>query len=610
MKTGKFAYSEKNGTLESASEHLFGLARKLKNFVSSSETQFLAIGAWLRDFHGRAAKVSGLAVEAADTMLGRKAGGVIRKFELLLQEIEGFLGEIDLETGRNRSGLEKVQHLIGRLQFPLEDFHRVVKTLQILRLSAKVENSAFGREDMNVLAEGMDNLSLMIADKTAHASMEIGFLDRELAHVQRRLADHRSRQRGQVLEKLKHARRHLSELLERRRRIASEADELGNRSADISRQIGNVVTSMQFHDITRQQVEHVCHTLERLGEDIDHGPVFHSGQDAEFEKEAIGEVCELQAAQLEHAQKELAGAVQKIIKSLEELAGNITATARGTLAIAGAANRGKRSFFSGMEPAIGSIASVLAEMVDQDRESSKVISSTVSRVAEMTGLVAEFGLVGSEMKVVAANAGIRAAHAGDGGLALGVIAKAIQQLAGELLVWTGTLAADFTAISSAARSLNNEEDGAQVNKSLKAQEIMNQGTELLKILEEINDECIALLEEMEKGSLKLAEDIAIALSSIAVHHECQEMISSVCDGLQGWFAGDRSISGERITSKDSVFAREIISRYSMQSERRVHERKTALIIGERSGVGDFDSDLPWGPGENDQSELGANVELF
>lgn len=609
MKTGNFAYSEKNGTLESASEHLCGLARNLKDFVSSSETQFLAIGARLRDFHGRAAKVSGLAVEAAETILGRKAGGVIRKFELLLQEIEGFLGEMDLETGRNRSGLEKVRHLIGRLQFPLEDFHRLVKTLQILRLSAKVENCAFGLEDMNVLAEGMDNLSQMIADKTAHASMEIGFLDRELAHAQSSLADHRSRQCGQVLEKLEHARRHLFELLERRRRIASEADELGGRSADISRQIGNIVASMQFHDITRQQVEHVCQTLERLGEDIEHRPVFHPGRDAEFE--AIGEVCELQAAQLEHARKELAGAVRKIIKSLEELAGNITATARGTLAVAGAANRGKRSFFSGMEPAIGSIASVLAEMADQDRESSKAISSTVSRMTDMAGLVAEFELVGSEMKVVAANAGIRAAHAGDGGVALGVIAKAIQQLAGELLVWTGRLAADFTAISSAARSLNNEGDGAQVNRSLKAREIMNQGTELLKILEDMNDECIALLEEMEKGSVKLAEDIAIALSSITVHHECRETIASVCDGLQGWFGGSRSLSGNRIKSKDSVFAREMISRYSMQSERRIHERKTALIMGERSGAGRFDSDLPWEPSENyDQSELGANVELF
>ncbi len=37
----------------------------------------------------------------------------------------------------------------------------------------------------------------------------------------------------------------------------------------IAREIGNIVVSMQFQDITRQRIEHVIEPLERLKEELD-----------------------------------------------------------------------------------------------------------------------------------------------------------------------------------------------------------------------------------------------------------------------------------------------------------------------------------------------------
>ena len=151
----------------------------------------------------------------------------------------------------------------------------------------------------------------------------------------------------------------LESLLERHALSAAGAGQISTRYEAVSQRIGGIVSSMQFHDITRQRIEHVQQALAGLD------PHERSAGNAEPHKDGgfsfggrrlrpkgpgehlrlVGDVSNLQIAQLHYAREELVSAVNNILENLSALADLVSEMARETFKMAGAADE-DRTFVS------------------------------------------------------------------------------------------------------------------------------------------------------------------------------------------------------------------------------------------------------------------------
>src|SRR6185369_16231021 len=131
---------------------------------------------------------------------------------------------------------------------------------------------------------------------------------------------------------LKSTANNLEELVSVNERFTRFGAQVFSISGEVSGNLSEVVTSMQSHDITRQQLEHIVEALERLAADL--RVVGDAGQDEEQRRNLIietGDVCELQSAQLRHASSEFYGAACSIVDNLRDVARKQALMAEETL---------------------------------------------------------------------------------------------------------------------------------------------------------------------------------------------------------------------------------------------------------------------------------------
>ena len=114
--------------------------------------------------------------------------------------------------------------------------------------------------------------------------------------------------------------------LERKHSTASgTARHIESGTREIASTIGDIVMSLQFHDITRQQIEHV---KEALGTVISR--IREEGHAMSEKALFVREVCSLQAAQLSQSRDELTDAVHKIIRNLHDISRSVNDILRET----------------------------------------------------------------------------------------------------------------------------------------------------------------------------------------------------------------------------------------------------------------------------------------
>ena len=584
--------------------------QELATFAGRTEGQFLSLGKALRDFHSRAGEVSTLAAEVTALMMGSQSTGSVSDLENLLQRMSVHLDDVETASDGNEGALLTVRQALETVFEPLEAYGKIVRNLQLLSFSTRVESPASREpESFHVLAADLKRLSGTIGSKVDEIVSRIERLDTLTQDAASRLTQLRERQAVEVHRHLDQARTNLFDLHRKHRVDSDRASFLSARSSDISTGIGEIVASIQFHDITRQQIEHALMALQDLAREVASGTDLHQGLPwARFGVE-IAEVSGLQAEQLRHSRDELMRAGEQIVSSLENLARGVTTMGRETRTMAGVTGKEGASFLSEMEPVIETIAGVLREYQGAGEESTAAVSAVVQEIAEMSGLVEEIENIGSEMKIVALNAGIKAAHVGEQGAALGVIAGAIQSLAAEALEHTRTLAQAFQEIRLSSGQLGQDHEKV-TSRDFQLGTFADEARDLLDSLRRGDGTLIELLGRLDERSRLLADDLKDCAASLTVHHVGGEILDQVCTRLDNLARRGKkwTNAGPRLVDRDLLGAQR--ERYTMNSEREVHRRRQqrqnappGWTETARPAAKKTSSSVP-------NTDLGDNVELF
>lgn len=564
-------------------------AAQLAVVSGTTEHEFLDIGGRLQDFYQRGIAISGLASEMVGEVAGDHVTGAMDGLGEMLDIMGHYVDRAQKEIDGSAETLREILRLLENVADPLSGFKKVNKVLRMLGISTKIESARLGQSaaGFDTLASDVGALSVQVNDKAAIILKRKDELARAIEQTLSGVLHSGARQHDQVIEILDRTRSSLQALTEINTRCASSVAAVSAVSDEVYRSIGDVVMSMQAHDIVRQQIEHVEESLAEVRQGL---AVGSAGADA------AACICELQIAQLRHASSELDTAVRTIIDSLREVARKQSGLSAQTSSMAGVADQAGGSFFTGMEKDISVVSDALLESSKVNRALCVAMGTVAETVGEIAAFVGDIEKIGEEIKLIALNAQIKSAYTGDEGAALGVLAEAIQRLSIDAIDHTGAVSATLQAIIAVTDSLN---EGVCVETSGLESEVrgmVDRLSGLLHTLRQVNDTLQRSLRKMDDAVSLLSSDIEQVTSGITVHRQVAQVLEAAIQGLAGVVAEARIMAPASATAGN---LEQLAQRYTMQSERRIHES-----LGGGPAAGGH------APAPAYDDDLGGNVELF
>ncbi len=582
-------------------ERLERLTGALRRLPAMTEEKFLLVGERLREISSGLKTITENAAEAGRIMSGEEALRAGIELEALFREMEHYFLAANRTAEQAGLSLSGIMQELAQLQKLMVGLKDQVGNLRMLKLLTNIQSATLAArgEGFSNVAADIGNLSLNVQKRTTTIIAKTKALHVDLNRAIGMLSAFAVRQRhlgGMVIAAM---RKDIAALEAMNSKCAAKASDASRESAAIFRQVNNLVVALQFQDITRQQMEHAGEALagvrRRLG---------YAGQGAEPAE--VLSACALQSVQLGHTAEELNAAVGDITGSLQSIADRSGDFAAGIHGLFVTAEEIGGASISDMDKGLEAMSTAFAENLVTNRNLTATMLSVSEAMAEITAFAADIDYIGSEIRLIALNAIIKAAHAGREGAAFGVIAETIKRQSVDICSQSAAVVAIIEAIGGHISDLHltigdnaegsgSVETGAGIHRDKLSQTFVT--------LKQFSGNVRQLLEKTDQVSTALLQCIAETLAAL----DCREINTllgrEVVAELERLVreitpAGGRIISAAGLESHAAS--------YTMGSERRVHQQfADSLSRSDWATAGGS----PVMPAPQD-SNFGDNVELF
>ncbi|MGO9259075.1 MAG: hypothetical protein ACLQU1_22555 [Bryobacteraceae bacterium] len=488
----------------------------------STEAGFLAVGEKLSGFLAAARQVSASAAATAERVSGEQGQ---RDFDALVRVRE--------QTAEMRKYAEAVADLSQlrdsaiRLRHVFAGFDHTVASFRVLAVLARIETARLGESGAGLahLTEEMRGRSDDIASRTGRFLDTAATLDRRVEEHLNRIADLDARQLKALPPLMDAVARNFAALRDRRELGEAAAARLGAQFAELSEAIGDVVTSVQFHDITRQQIEHAIESLQQLHD--------HAGQgyrDAPTPEQ--GAVIELQLAQLDNARRTFLTSIGQIDGRLETVARRMSEMAAESQNLAGQAQGRNESSFAEMMGCFAGILDAAGECGSFEQGARTALAELRQAIQALGEALADIGAIELHLKRLSLNAAIQAVHLGAAGEPFNAVAGAMHSLQADCETRSGQSRVEMDSIGAALRAMVEQ---GMASQSRQGTGIETAVDDLQARIEEMcvaNERGIASCQEI--GSLvgRLLADIQSAQQDLAESRALTEAVDGCCETLR------------------------------------------------------------------------------
>lgn len=591
-----------------------GLAARVGRLIPGTEEQFLFIGSRLNEVYREVEKISHQASSLVGMLDSSVMKGTIGRFREILERMDRHIGGSDNRFSSGVAALNDVHTAVSRVGDPLANFRKIVKTLKILAISTKIESAQLKKmeSDFINLAGDVEQLSALIHDKSAGIESHRRSLMSLTEATLTRIVAINEKSRGYISEVLGSIRSSI-ELLESRHNLSfTAADSMLNRFNATSKQVGEVVMSMQFHDITRQQVEHIRDVLASMEGKLHE--TSRGADDAPYASDLVAEAaiaCELQKAQLADAEGKFVHAVDAIVDNLRGVVKNVFRILDDIQKITGGTDLIASTFLSNIESGTTAVIGRLEDTGRAEGEFVDAMGELSSAVSTISDLVDDIEEIGEEIELIAVNARVKSAHTGVEGAPLGVIAEAIWHLSIDATSQKTTISELLREVVAATQGLQAAVRERAGDGDSDSRSIIGELSGLLDELKDMNDGVMGLVHEIEGGNRNLSGLIEETIENISVHRDLRREVSGLAVLFDEVIAAARgAVSREELEKARGLSLEYIASRYTMQRERLIHQSVASNVI---PFAGKERGDATPAPPEEDlvgDDDLGDNVELF
>lgn len=412
-------------------------AGQLDSLGPDTESEFLSIGETLQQLANScfsmtddALKLTSLSSFCSDDSETANES-FIEKTRAVFSDVDNHVETTMHSLNEGDELLSAILNEVQKLKVPVQDLGRIGRTFKVLGINIKVESSRNEKTKagFQILAEEVAAISKLVHSNCQYCTDRTDSVASDIS-ASREVLSSGDAQHNKSKEKT--AETVLVALEDLSSNAATLAVEIQQRSSAMSQGIGEVVMAMQFHDISRQQLENVAKALQesrsklRLKAD--------GSLDDENEQNALEvyTILNIQAAHLNSIYEQILRAKEQIrtglVQTMEQ-SGLQADNAEALLKIDNSA--GQQSVVSTLEQEIDTIVSSLnnsLRVVKHAADVSKDVYDNVSKIGEFVHKIEEIAF---DVKILAINAMVEAIRTGETGKTLTVLAQELSNLSKE-----------------------------------------------------------------------------------------------------------------------------------------------------------------------------------
>jgi methyl-accepting chemotaxis protein len=343
---------------------------------------------------------------------------------------------------------------------------------------------------------------------------------------------------------------------------------LGAQYREIAAAFRSLIVAAQFHDLTRQKIEHVITVMKRLLA----GPEAHENQIF------FGAVVALQSAQLAYTENEFAVSVAKIAESLETIATRVVTMAGQSRTLAGLTDGELPSLLEQLEGGCGALLTCLAECTDAEALTQRTSQELAEDIRRTRQSVADIEAVEMQMRLLALNASIQAAQRGDDGNTLDALAIQMQQRTNEARSLSEALVQVLSSMSDTVDKLA----GSDSSSAGPALEPTDNGPdrlgEAVASLHAASERTAEQITQVVAEGNDLSEDVCAARDGFSVGDMVAETLQRTRRLMEPMARTDfdrPSADVAGLVERTAAFT----THYTMQSEHDVYEKFVEAVFG-------------------------------
>lgn len=517
------------------------LAVALEALNDKTEGEFLSIGSNLNDIYSRSGEISNIASSTADLILGKEITKAIDDFRQLQERVNVYLGRVDTEMAQCKEKLRQILAMINSTNRPLSELKEISKLLQMLAISTRIVTVRLGKHNagFDSLADNIKAMSKLIHSKSSHILVQSRSLGNLINNAISAVQELEDRQGGLATEILSNTMLGLGAITNMKKGssgAAGIANVISDMSNDASGKLSDIMVSLQFHDITHQKIARSIEEIKaasaalRPGGETDSTLPLPKGGKSRF---GNFNTYKLLGAELGAERDALVCAVKGIIVNLRGIAKNVVELSSEIEKTAGSVSNDYSSFWHEMDQVMASFTCSIREDADTSGKLSEVMHSVAETVSNMSEFVGDIEGIGSDIRLIAYNARIKAAHLGKKGASAGLIAEKIQKLSLDAGEKTGSILETLNRISMFAKELSSYEDSGAKIEEVGLDDVVSRLVDILNPIHMVDDKIISHLNMMDKDSNRLVEDINRLIAGITVHNEVEILIGDVISALEG-----------------------------------------------------------------------------
>jgi hypothetical protein len=573
------------------------VARKLDELNRSTEQDFLVVGGKLMEFLSVARQISSDMTELTALISGDQSHNSSQALSRMLERARS----MDTRLTQNGQALKNLHDLARRVQFSFSKLAETVALFRALCTLTRIETSRLGIDgsDFSNLADEVKPLSERIGLTGQGILEEAARLEQSIDSALRTSAQISSQELQELQSLIAHVVESLKFFEERQQRAREASARQAAQFSSVLEGIEDLVGSIQFHDITRQQIEHVCQALRELCSHIS-----LEGENPEVPPPEACPALTLQRSQLSSSAQVFAAAIERVNSDLEGIDAQVNEMANASATLVGFSEGERESFFLRMENCFTGILQTAGNCAAEET----ALRTTASQLERSVGSMrkAVDGIRGIEIQIqrIAINASIRSAHLKDSGHALNVLADVMLRVAFESNQKTEQAAAALDSMSRTLQHTSVSDENRTVEGASDSDDVAGEMRDAILKLHAASERSVARVMQIAGMNASLRDDIRSVRESLSVGPLFAQVVAGALDDLHR-MADEASRGASRnIDPASAQNLDRFAIRYTMQAEREVHESMT------QSSATSNAASLEAPRIRLAESDLGDNVELF
>jgi methyl-accepting chemotaxis protein len=594
-----------NPSLEDVSAQLQEMERRLHNILADKEEDFLQLGSNLMDFSSRSREITSEVSSLAELASGEEITGRIN-------DLQAFMGTVSslcqtMTDGATLEDLSRIIASLNKLKELFQEFARVIKALRMLGISTRIESARLGEygRGFTSLADDVDKLVARIEESSAEISNRSNEIIATTLKVQsgtKKLFTSQHCLLDQVVSSLAGNIDDLASIVEQANRVS---DELIVHSEQIASSTSTAVTSLQFHDIVRQQIEHV-EECARDAVELIHD--FMAAENPNYSLQQVLtfvlQIAKIQAHQLESGSEQFEKAVLDFKSQVEHIAAIVDLFMQAIHGFNAKGQKDQGSVLDVIRSSMDQVIDNVHHFVTGMQEQQRLIIPVADTVKDMDSAAREVQDLGDEIELISLNASIKSAGVGNKGLAMGVLAHEIQRLSMRTKEHTLHVLEVLSGLADTSNELQKRTGQEKELKNLETT-IKDQEASLGRLVD-LKTQMDHFFGAVSSMGHSLGQDIRSFAKGVVLHEAICSHLRAVRDDFAGLISQLEQAHVDPATELPAKFD-ELLHRYTMESERIIHQMALGLGDAEHADSKEIPEDSQDIELFDDQEE---GVELF